>query len=87
VGAAYFAQWKVTRDNLGIDFELPEGSQIGKHRVFGIGPDVTLPIATRNKLISLINVRYFWDLGARTTLDGRTLVITATFPIPSVALN
>jgi hypothetical protein len=87
VGAAYFAQWKVTQDDLGLAIDLPEGLRVGKHRVFGIGPDVTLPIATKTKLISLVNVRYFWDLGARTTLEGRTLVITATFPIPSVPLN
>ena len=87
LGVAYNAQWKVTDDNLGQSITLPEGVRIGKHRVFAAGPEATIPIATKTKLIALINLRYLWDFGARTTLEGQTLVITATFPIPSVALN
>jgi hypothetical protein len=47
---------------------------------------VTLPVATKKKLYALVNVRYFWEIGARTKTRGQTLVITATFPIPSVKL-
>jgi hypothetical protein len=86
VGAAYFAQLKITDDELGLTIPLPEGVEIGKNRVFGIGPDVTIPIMTKTTFIAALNVRYFWDIGARTTLEGRTFVITATFPIPSVKL-
>ncbi len=28
-----------------------------KHKVWGIGPEITIPIATKTKLISLGNVR------------------------------
>jgi hypothetical protein len=87
VGAAYFAQWKITQDDFGQEIVLPEGREIGKNRVFGLGPEATIPLATKSKLIALLNLRYFWDMGARTTLDGRTLVVTVTFPIPSVKLN
>ena len=65
VGAAYYAQWKLTEDRLR-SFVLPGGDEIGvdfpnKHKVFGFGPDVTLPIATKSKLFALVNIRYLWD--------------------------
>ena len=87
VGAAYYAQWKVTNDDLGIDVELPSGRRIGKHRVFGVGPEVNVPIATKKKLYGFINARYFWEFEAQSTLEGNTFVLTATFPIPSVPLQ
>ncbi len=88
VGVAYYAQLKVTDDDVGRDLEmLLDGRQLGKNRVYGFGPEVTVPIATKSKLIALINARYFWETGARTTLEGQTFTLTATFPIPSVALQ
>jgi hypothetical protein len=91
IGAAYYAQWKLTEDRLR-DFALPGGGGIevavaAKHKVFGFGPDLTLPIATRSKLFALVNVRYLWESGARLKTQGQTLVATATFPIPSVKLK
>jgi hypothetical protein len=91
LGAAYYAQWKVTEDQLAV-FALPNGTGFvvdfpGKHRVYGFGPDVTLPIATKSKLFSLVNIRYLWETGARIKTQGQTLVVTATFPIPSVKLQ
>jgi hypothetical protein len=83
VGLAYYAQWKVTEDDLGIDLDLP----IGKHRVYGVGPELTFPIATKKKLIGFLNARYLWETGARTTLQGNSFVLTATFPIPSIPLE
>jgi hypothetical protein len=91
IGAAYYAQWKVTKDRLR-EFVLPGGDEIGvdfpnKHKVFGFGPDVTLPIATKSKLYALVNIRYLWETGARVKTQGQTLVVTATFPVPSVKLK
>ncbi len=91
VGAAYYAQWKLTNDQLA-DFILPGGSGHvvdfpGKHKVFGFGPDVTLPVASKSKLFSLVNIRYLWETGARLKTQGQTLAVTATFPIPSVKLQ
>jgi len=91
IGAAYYAQWKLTEDQLG-GFVLPGGGEIGvdflnKHKVFGFGPDVTLPVASKSKLFALVNVRYLWETGARVKTEGQTLVVTATFPVPSVRLN
>jgi hypothetical protein len=91
VGAAYYAQWKLTADQLG-GFVLPGGDEHhvdfpNKHKVFAFGPDVTLPVASKTKLFALVNVRYFWETGARSKTEGQTLVVTATFPIPSVKLQ
>ena len=90
VGAAYYGQWKLTEDQL-LEFELPGRDPIdltipGKHKVFGFGPDVTLPIASKSKLFALVNIRYLWESGARLKTEGQTLVVTATFPVPSVRL-
>ncbi len=86
VGLAYYAQWKLTVDEFGIAISLPSGRAIGKHKVWGFGPDVTMPIATKSTLISLVNVRYFWEAGAQLKTQGQSLVVTAAFPIPSVKI-
>ena len=91
VGAAYYAQWKLTADQLR-EFVLPGGTELAvdarnKHRVFAFGPDVTLPVASKSKLYALINIRYLWETGARVKTQGDTLAITATFPVPSVKLK
>jgi hypothetical protein len=93
IGAAYYAQCKVTADNLGVARTFPGVGTIGpgldnsKHRVFALGPDITLPVATKKKLYALVNIRYLWEMGARTKTEGQTLIIAATFPIPSVKLQ
>ena len=91
LGAAYYAQWKLTADELGA-FVLPGGGAIdldarNKHKVFGVGPDVTLPVASKSKLFALVNIRYLWETGAQLKTEGQTLVVTATFPVPSVRLK
>jgi hypothetical protein len=88
VGAAYYAQWKVTADELGQDAEeLLAEYEIGKHSGFGLGPEVTFPIVTKKKLIALITGRFFWETGVRSNLEGTTFVLNAAFPIPSVPLQ
>lgn len=97
VGLAYYAQWKVSGDDFGsLDIDgqlerlgLPPISElpVGKNRVYGFGPEVSFPIATSKKLIAILDARYLWEVGARTSLEGNTFVFTATFPIPSVPLQ
>ena len=82
VGAAYYAQWKITEDDLGRDNAFPGGRDLGKHRVYGLGPEVTIAVAPKGKLYGFINARYFWEFGARSSLEGNTFVLTAMFPIP-----
>ena len=86
VGMAYYAQWKLTPDQIGLAYELPADATIGRHRVYALGPDVTIPIARKSKLISLVNVRYLWEVGARIKTEGPSLLLTTTFPLPSIKI-
>jgi hypothetical protein len=87
VGVAYYAQWKLGSDSgTGVD-EIFETLNLNKHRGFGIGPDITLPIATKSKLYGFVNVRYFWEFGVRSNMEAQNLVVTVTLPIPSVNLQ
>jgi hypothetical protein len=87
VGVAYFAQWKVTGDDPGGDLQPAFDELFGKHRGFGVGPEVTFPIATKKKLIGFINARYVWEFGVRSQLEGSHFILAAAFPIPSVPLQ
>ena len=87
VGAAYYAQWKVTDDEMAFSTAVPSIAGIGnRHRVWGVGPEVTIPIATKTRLISLLNMRYLWETGARIKTQGQTLVVTSTFPVGGIKI-
>jgi hypothetical protein len=86
LGAAYYAQWKTTADEVALQ-TLPEMSGIPlRHRVFGLGPDVTIPIATKTKLLSFVNVRYFWEQGAQLKTQGQTFLVQNTIPIGGIKI-
>jgi hypothetical protein len=87
VGASYYAQWKLTDDELGIDRPLFGNRSINKNRVYGVGPELTVPIATSKKLYGFLTARYLWEFGAESTTEGETFVATFSFPIPSVPLQ
>ena len=87
VGVAYFAQWKVTADDPGGELQPVFEELLGKHRGFGVGPEVTFPITTKKKLIGFINARYVWEFGIRSQLQGSHFILAAAFPIPSIPLQ
>jgi hypothetical protein len=91
VGVAYYAQWKLSQDQLGQEIEdefAAAGLPLpGKHRGYGIGPELTIPIATKKSLIAMVTARYLWETGVRTNVEGRTFLAQVTFPIPSVPLQ
>ena len=87
IGVAYYAQWKVTGDRFDVVSPASQVETIPEqHRVWGIGPDVTIPIATKTKLISLVNVRYLWEQGAHLKTQGQTFIITNTIPIGGIRI-
>ena len=87
VGAAYYAQWKITDDQFGTA-SMPEMAGLPTHHcVFGIGPEVTVPIATKTKVISLVNVRYLWETGAEAKTQGQSLLVTTTVPIGGIKIS
>jgi hypothetical protein len=81
IGATYYAQWKLSEDELG-PLSLPD-----KHRVYGLGPEITLPLASKRTLFGFLTMRYLWETGARSTLEGNTFVALLTFPVPSISLR
>ena len=88
VGIAYYGQWKVSDDDFGLGI-APPGNRggIDKHRVFGWGPEVMIPLASKKKLYAFLNLRYFKESGAHTSLEGDTFLATFSFPVPSIPLQ
>jgi hypothetical protein len=87
VGIAYYAQWKLSDDKIGISPAPVAGRELGRHRVYGFGPELTLPLATKKTLFGFPNLRYLWETGGRTSLQGNTFVATLIFPIPGYPLQ
>jgi hypothetical protein len=86
IGMAYYAQWKLTGDSMDVTGAGPLTIS-ERHRVFGLGPEITFPIATKEKLISIVNVRYLWETGTRLKTQGQSLVVTSTFPVGGIKIN
>ena len=84
VGLAYYAQWKLSEDTL---TGLPALLVRGKNRVAGLGPEITLPIATKNTVYGFVTARYQWELGARTTTEGDALNVLVVFPLKPIKVN
>ena len=81
-GLSYFAQWKVSEDKVGAGVTLPN-----KHKIFGIGPELVLPMASKEKFYGTLNLRYLWDFEVESNTDGNTFVLMATFSVPSIPLQ
>ena len=75
VGGAYFAQWKLTDDDFG---GLVPAGRIGRHKIFGAGPEVTVPVFANDKAVGLFGARYFWEFGTESMTEGEMLLITFT---------
>lgn len=81
-GASYFAQWKVSSDDLAAGISDPN-----KHKIFGAGPELVLPMASKKKFYGTLNLRYLWDFGVESNTQGNTFILMATFPVPSIPLQ
>jgi hypothetical protein len=75
LGAAYYAQWKLTEDDLGMEGPLHNNRKVGKNQVYGIGPELTLPLATSEKLYGFLNVRYLWEFKQKVHWRERLLLL------------
>lgn len=60
----------------------------GKNRVWGLGPEFTLALASKKKktVCGFVTVRYQWELGARTTTEGAAWNVLATFPLKPIRI-
>ena len=82
-GLAYFGVFKLTDDQ----FESRLAARLlDKNRVWGLGPEVTLALATRSAVYGFVTVRYQWELAARTSTEGGVWNIAATFPLKPIRL-
>ncbi len=75
VGLAYYAQWKATEDTVGA---LPGLLVTGKDRVYGLGPELTMPFFASDPWVGLLTVRYQWELGAQSSFEGQMFNIAVT---------
>jgi hypothetical protein len=82
-GLSYYGTFKLTDDEF--NSRLPTGL-LGRNRVWGLGPEVSLALATNKAVYGFVTVRYQWELAARTTTEGAAWNIMATFPIKPIRL-
>jgi hypothetical protein len=76
VGVSYFTQWKITDDDFGKELLKPD---VGKHEIYGVGPELSVPIFVTEKSIGLLDFRYYWDFGSESTTEGETFLLTFTW--------
>lgn len=75
-GVSYGAQWKTTHDS---GSDIPSYLQINNGRVFGVGPEIDMPIFAKGLNVGLVSFRYQWAIGAKTQLGGHILSASFTF--------
>jgi hypothetical protein len=84
VGLAYYGSFKFTDDQF--DSRLVSRLIRDKNRVWGLGPEVTLALATKQAVYGFVTVRYQWELAARTTTEGAAWNILVTFPLKPIRI-
>ena len=84
VGMVYAAQWKLTDDTL---TGPPALLVRGRNSMLGLGPEVTLPLVTSHSLLGFLTFRYEWEVYARATTQGNTLLVSALFPFKPITIR
>ncbi|HUR36063.1 MAG TPA: transporter [Vicinamibacterales bacterium] len=84
-GLAYFGTFKVTDDTF--DARVPPRIAPDKNRVWGLGPEVTLALATKKAVYGFLTVRYQWEIAARTSTEGGVWNVLAVFPLKPIQLS
>ena len=74
-GLAYYAQWKATEDRIE---GLPGLLVPGKNKVFGVGPELTVPFFATGPWAGLVTLRYQWELGAQSAFQGQMFNVSVT---------
>jgi hypothetical protein len=83
-GPVYYAQWKLSNDTIGT---LADLLVRGKNSAAAVGPELTLPLATKKTLYALVTLRYEWEVYARTTTQGNTAIVQVVFPLKPLKIS
>jgi len=78
VGVDYYTQWKITSDTLP---NVPPNF-IGKHRYYGIGPEVNGVIPISKKTLAIFKLVYFAEFGNRVATQGQSIIMSVTLAKP-----
>jgi len=78
VGVDYYTQWKVTSDTLP---NVPPNF-IGKHRYYGIGPEINGVIPISKKTLAIFKLVYFAEFGNRVATQGQSIIMSVTLAKP-----
>jgi len=84
-GVAYYGTFKVTADRF--DRPLAEALIRGKNRVWGVGPEVSVALASKTMVYGFVTARYQWEAGARTSTSGGAWNILVTFPLRPIPIQ
>jgi len=79
-GLVYYTSFKLTDD---VIEGLPGIFVPGKNKVFALGPEVTIALASKSKVYGFLKLNYEWEVYARTATQGSEFSIMLTFPIGS----
>jgi hypothetical protein len=77
-GLVYYASFKLTDD---VIEGLPGIFVPGKNKVFALGPEVTIALASKSKVYGFLKLNYEWELYAKTATQGSEFSIMLTLPI------
>jgi hypothetical protein len=78
VGVDYYTQWKVTSDTLP---NVPPNF-IGKHRYYGVGPEINGVIPISKKTLAIFKLAYFAEFGNRVATQGQSIIMSVTLAKP-----
>ena len=74
-GLNYYASFKLTDDQLA---DFANILVTGKNKVFAVGPEIQLALATKKAVYGFVKLNYQWEVYARTTTQGGELTVLAT---------
>lgn len=83
VGLVYYATFKLEEDRIE---GVPNVLVRGKNRVFGVGPQVNLALASRGTVYGFLKVQYQWEVYANTNTQGGAFLLSTSFPIKPIKL-
>lgn len=81
-GIVYYAQWKVSDDELGVLDEIIPPEVKGRQRIFGLGVEVDYPLQMLPDPL-VATARYFFEFGNRSATQGGTLYLGLTYVKPA----